>query len=93
MRRVLRRGYTPGMKTAISVPDPVFEEAERFAQRTGKSRSQLYSEAMQEYLARRDPEGITEQMNRVLDAVEGMEDQTFEWSQAATEKIFRDTEW
>jgi metal-responsive CopG/Arc/MetJ family transcriptional regulator len=81
------------MKTAISIPDAVFKEAEAYARRTGKSRSQLYSEAMQEYLARRDPEGITEQMNRVLEAVEGMADETYQWSQAATEKIFRDTEW
>jgi hypothetical protein len=35
-------GYTPGMKTAVSLPDVLFEEAEMFARRLKKSRSQLY---------------------------------------------------
>ena len=38
------------MKTAISLPDPVFEEAERLAQELGLSRSELYSNALQDYL-------------------------------------------
>jgi hypothetical protein len=33
------------MKTAISIPDPVFEAAEMFARRTGMSRSQLFTAA------------------------------------------------
>ncbi|MDH3605152.1 MAG: ribbon-helix-helix domain-containing protein, partial [Candidatus Tectomicrobia bacterium] len=53
------------MKTAISIPDTVYEHAEQLARRLGKSRSQLYSEAVAEYLARHDPEGMTEDMNRV----------------------------
>jgi metal-responsive CopG/Arc/MetJ family transcriptional regulator len=81
------------MKTAISIPDPVFEEAERLAQSTGKSRSQLYSEAMQEYLARRDPEGITAQMNRALDKLEGAEDDLHDFVQAAAHRVLRNTEW
>ena len=40
------------MKTAVSVPDELFEAAERQAERTKKSRSQLYAEAIAEYLAR-----------------------------------------
>lgn len=61
----MHSGYTLGMKTAISIPDPVFEEAERLAERMGKSRSQLYSEAVADYLARHDAEGVTERLNRV----------------------------
>jgi len=34
-------GHTKSMKTAISIPDDVFEGAERLARRTKKSRSQL----------------------------------------------------
>jgi len=57
------------MKTAVSLPDPVFEEAERYARRTKKTRSQLYGEALCEYLSRHSPEQVTEAMNRVVDQV------------------------
>jgi metal-responsive CopG/Arc/MetJ family transcriptional regulator len=53
------------MKTAISIPDDVFEGAERLARRTKKSRSQLFSDAVKEYVARHAPEHVTEAMNRV----------------------------
>ena len=58
-------GYTPGMKTAISVPTPVFQRADRLARRLKKSRSQLYREAIAEYLARHELESVTEAMNKV----------------------------
>jgi metal-responsive CopG/Arc/MetJ family transcriptional regulator len=57
------------MKTAISVPDDVYREAERHAKRTRKSRSQLYAEALKEYLARHAPDEVTERMNEVLEEV------------------------
>lgn len=53
------------MKTAISLPASVFREAERFARRFKKSRSQLYAAAIREYLERHAPDAITERMNRV----------------------------
>lgn len=34
------------MKTAISIPDPVFRSAEQLAARLGVSRSQLYTKAL-----------------------------------------------
>ena len=52
------------MKTAISIPDEVFEGAERLARRTKKSRSRLFSDALKEYLERHAPEEVTEAMNR-----------------------------
>ncbi|MCR4375005.1 MAG: hypothetical protein NUW22_09165 [Acidobacteria bacterium] len=54
------------MKTAISLPDGVFRDAERHAKRTRKSRSQLYAEALSEYLARHAPDEVTENMNSVI---------------------------
>jgi predicted transcriptional regulator len=51
------------MKTAISVPDEVFQGAERLARRTKKSRSRLYGDALKEYLARHAPDEVTEAMN------------------------------
>ena len=62
------------MKTAISLPDDVFKEAERFAHRSRKTRSQLYAEAIAEYLARHAPDDITERMNRVCDRIETAQD-------------------
>jgi metal-responsive CopG/Arc/MetJ family transcriptional regulator len=55
------------MKTAVSVPDHVYREAERHAKRTRKSRSQLYAEALAEYLARHAPDEVTDAMNAVVD--------------------------
>ena len=52
------------MKTAVSIPDDVFEGAERLARRTRKSRSRLFSDALREYLARHTPEEVTESMNK-----------------------------
>ncbi|MBN3906305.1 MAG: ChpI protein [Nostoc sp. NMS1] len=47
------------MKTAISIPDPLFETAEEFAKLMGLSRSQLYAVALQEYLQSHKQEQIT----------------------------------
>ena len=63
-------GYTDGMKTAISLPDDLFQAAERHRRRQGKSRSQLYAEALSEYLSRHGPDEVTEAMDRVLEALE-----------------------
>jgi antitoxin MazE6 len=53
------------MKTSVSIPDDIFKGAERLARRTKKSRSQLFSEAVKEYIARHAPEDITDAMDRV----------------------------
>lgn len=55
------------MKTAVSLPDDVFSAAERHARRVQKSRSQLYAEALSEYLARHAPDEVTESVNQVVD--------------------------
>lgn len=53
------------MKTAVSIPDEIFNQAERLAERTRMSRSRLFSEALREYVARHVPDEVTEAMNRV----------------------------
>jgi metal-responsive CopG/Arc/MetJ family transcriptional regulator len=55
------------MKTAVSVPDRVFEQAERLARQTRKTRSHVFSDALREYIARHSPDEVTEAMNRVCD--------------------------
>ena len=56
-------GCTPGMKTAVSVPNEVFEGAERLARRLKVSRSQLYSRALREYLARHSPDEVRQALD------------------------------
>jgi metal-responsive CopG/Arc/MetJ family transcriptional regulator len=53
------------MKTAISLPDSVFEEAEALAQQLGLSRSQLYVQALKAYLERYNRNQILHKLNQV----------------------------
>lgn len=53
------------MKTAISLPDDLFESADRLAERLGVSRSELYAEAVAEYLAKHRGEDVTARLNDV----------------------------
>jgi metal-responsive CopG/Arc/MetJ family transcriptional regulator len=48
------------MKTAISIPDEVFEQVERAAKRLGLSRSELFTRAVKEYLGARLEANIKE---------------------------------
>lgn len=54
------------MKTAISLPDPLFAEAERVADRLGMSRSELYARAIARFVREHSGEAITEAINRAL---------------------------
>lgn len=83
-------GYTLGMKTAISIPDDLFDGAERLARRTKKSRSRLFSDALREYLARHTPEQVTEAMNRACAEIgEGKDD----FIAAASRRVLERVEW
>jgi hypothetical protein len=79
------------MKTAVSVPDRVYQEAERYARRTRKSRSQLYAEALTEYLARHAPDEVTARMNEVLDQLGAPAVDPF--VDRAARRVLRDSEW
>ncbi len=78
------------MKTAISLPDEVFRAAERHARRARKSRSQLYAEALSEYLARHAPDEVTEAMNQVMDELKEPSDP---FVTAAARRILERSEW
>ena len=56
------------MKTAVSIPDPLFDAADQLARRLGKSRSQLFADALQAYLERHSDEAITRRINEIIDA-------------------------
>lgn len=79
------------MKTAISLPDDVFRAAERHAKRARKSRSQLYAEALAEYLARHAPDEVTEAMNRVVEQLNEPPSDPF--LAASARRVFERTTW
>lgn len=78
------------MKTAVSVPDDVFEKAERLARRTRRSRSEVFSAALREYVARHAPDEVTEAMNAVCDAVHDPRDP---FVAEASRRILETSEW
>ena len=53
------------MKTAISIPDEVFEAADRTAKKLGVSRSELYATAVHEFIERHRVEDVTTKLNEV----------------------------
>ena len=84
------QGYTFGMKTAVSIPDDVFERAERLARRARQSRSEVFSRALREYVARHAPDEVTEAMDRVCAEVGNQRD---EFVAAAARRTLERSEW
>jgi metal-responsive CopG/Arc/MetJ family transcriptional regulator len=58
-------GYTMDMKTAVSMPDDLFQEAEAAALRLRVSRSELYAKAIAAFLAQHSAHAITDRLNDV----------------------------
>ena len=58
------------MKVAVSIPDPLFAEADRLAKRRKLSRSQLYAEALALLVSREDRSEITRRLNEVHSRVD-----------------------
>lgn len=85
-----RTGYTLGMKTAVSIPDEVFAKVERLARRAGRSRSEVFSAALAEYVARHAPDEVTDAMDRVLADVGDQQDA---FVSAAGRQVLENTEW
>ncbi len=56
------------MKTAISIPDDLFEAADRVAKRLGLSRSELYQRAVAKYLEGHSESAVTAQLNEIYSA-------------------------
>jgi predicted transcriptional regulator len=78
------------MTMSISVPDSVFQEAEQLAERLDKTLNQLFAEALIEYLARRNPDTITERLNEVYDSVAEPEDH---FVSETAQDVLRRVEW
>ncbi len=78
------------MKTAISLPDAIFREAERLAKRLKKSRSELYREAVAEYVARHEPEAVTDALNALAKRLDTRPDS---FVSAAGRRVLERSEW
>lgn len=77
------------MKTAISVPDQIFDEGENLAKRLKVSRSELYARALAEFVSRHAPEAVTEALNLVCERTEPDAD----FAHRAAKKTLRRSEW
>ena len=57
------------MKTAISLPDVLYEKAEKTASYMGISRSKLFANALEEYIIKYNGEMITRKLNEVYEKI------------------------
>lgn len=89
MARGYTLGYTRYMKTAISIPDDVFASADELARALNQSRSQLYSRAVREYVARHSPDAVTAALD--LLCAELPSDTGF--ATTAATRTLEDSEW
>ncbi len=62
------------MKTAVSIPDPIFRAAESLAKRQGISRSELFARALEAYTEAHQDNRVRE----ALDEVYGEESSTLD---------------
>ena len=56
------------MKTAVSIPDPVFQSAEKLAARLGVSRSELYAKALAALVDKHREDVVTSELNEIYGA-------------------------
>ena len=80
--------YTKIMKTAISIPDSIFQAAEKFARQEKMSRSELYTTALTVYLAHQQVANITAKLNEIYAVAESKLDD--EWLDAQTSILTRE---
>ena len=80
------------MKTAVSIPDPIFETADQLAKELGISRSELYAQALEDLIRNRKREHITASINATLASL-GAESETQAFLDRASRDSFARNEW
>jgi metal-responsive CopG/Arc/MetJ family transcriptional regulator len=78
------------MKTAVSIPDEIFQNAERLARRMKKSRSEVYSRALSEYVLRHSSDETTVAMDAALEDIDETQDA---FAAAAARNVLERTKW
>lgn len=66
--------HTNGMKIAISIPESVFRAVKKTAEEQKRSRSEIFVEAVREYLEKLESDRILERLNEVYAAPETKEE-------------------
>jgi metal-responsive CopG/Arc/MetJ family transcriptional regulator len=78
------------MKTAISIEDDIFNEAEQTAKEMGLSRSKFYSKAILEYIQNHKYDAVTDTYNEIYSSTAHQEDIEIE---QANFDLFNREEW
>ena len=79
------------MKTAISLPDALFAEADELAKRMSLSRSEFYALAVAEKVRRESDSTITERLNEVYASDDLTRPDPF--VHEAARRVFAKSEW
>jgi len=53
------------MKTAVSLPERLYKDAEKAAKSMGIPRSQLFAKALEEYISHHKRDKVTEKLNEI----------------------------
>ena len=64
------------MKTAISMPDEIFNEVNKFAKEHNYSRSEVFVIAIQDFLKKEEARKLLEALNEVYSEIETSEERT-----------------
>ena len=78
------------MKVAVSIPDPIFADVERLAERMKTSRSEVYARALDAFVAAHSPDRVTDALNRTIESVGDTAD---DFTTAAARRVFDRVEW
>lgn len=76
--------YTRRVKTAISLPDALYERVQQHAARLGMSRSEFFATAARRWADELDGEGLTAAID---DALDQAGEQDAEFATAATRRL------
>ena len=80
------------METAIFLPDELFESVEQLVRRSKRHRSEVYADALREYVARHAPDEVTDALNAALEQA-GDLSEDYRFANSAARRILTKTEW
>ncbi len=81
------------MKTAISIPDNLFNDAEITARQLGLARSQLYVKAIKEFIEHHNKDKITEKLNRLYSDNTDIEEEFIDIGIHSLQKATKNDSW